>query len=262
MSLGTVTSIEDVAEFEHDPQDFYDGLPQASQDLWDAIAAKGWTPGHISLGFVADKDGLQIGPFESIAGLYSCVNAEEDGLPKNDANEDESEEGSIFGGALPEDAEVVDGVAYLPDDEEGPEPSGALCGTPSPDNDGRYCRLDMGHRGDCILSQPPSLEDVGVEIDEDHKGNVYLPGVKPLVDATLATAAGDFFAANTDWKDAGKLRKEKLDTLSTVANLKRDLFRPDPDNSNSLIYHAGGLLIRIAKEQKTTVSVEADDDGK
>lgn len=246
MSLGTVTSIEDVAEFEHDPQDFYDGLPQASQDLWDAIAAKGWTPGHISLGFVAEKDGLQIGPFESISQLYSNVMTAEG-------------EGSIFGGALPEDAEVVDGVAYLPDDEEESEPSGALCGTPSPDNDGRYCRLDMGHRGDCILSQPPSLEDVGVEIDEDHKGNVYLPGVKPLVDATLATAAGDFFAANTDRKDAGKLRKEKLDTLSTVANLKRDLFRPDPDNSNSLIYHAGGLLIRIAKEQKTTVSVEAEE---
>lgn len=256
MSLGTVTSIEDVAEFEHDPQDFYDGLPQASQDLWDAIAAKGWTPGHISLGFVADKDGEQLGPFESIAGLYSCVNgAEEEQFFATDSTEKEP----VFGGALPEDAEVVDGVAYLPDDEDEPEPSGALCGTPSPDNDGRYCRLDMGHRGDCILSQPPSLEDVGVEIDEDHKGNVYLPGVKPLVDATLATAAGDFFAANTDRKDAGKLRKEKLDTLSTVANLKRDLFRPDPDNSNSLIYHAGGLLIRIAKEQKTTVSVEAEE---
>lgn len=236
MSLGTVTSIEETTDFEHDPQDFYDGLPQASQDLWDAIASKGWTPGHISLGFVADKDGLQIGPFESISQLYSNVIAAEDGEDLTTEDTESTEE----------------------------ESSGALCGTPSPDGDGRYCRLDMGHRGDCILSEPPSLDDVGVEIDEDHKGNVYLPGVKPVVDASLATAAGDFFAANTDWKDAGKLRKEKLDTLSTVANLKRELFRPDPDNSNSLIYHAGGLLIRIAKEQKTTVSVEADDekDGK
>ena len=251
MSLGTVTGIEEIGDaveqFEQDPQDFYDGLPQASQDLWDAIAAKGWTPGHISLGFVADKDGLQIGPFESITGVYSNVNAAE------------GEVGSSLGSLSSLSEDDSDDSQHSTDSTNSPT---ALCGTPSPKDDGKYCRLEMGHRGDCILSQPPSLEDVGVEIDEDHKGNVYLPGVKPVVDASLATAAGDFFAANTDWKDAGKLRKEKLDTLSTVANLKRDLFRPDPDNSNSLIYHAGGLLIRIAKEQKTTVSVEADDDGK
>lgn len=97
---GTAVAVES-----REPADFYDGLPQASQDIWDAIAAKGWTPGHISLGFVADKDGEQLGPFESIGDLYSCVCGaiEEDFFATNDANGGESEEEPIVGEIVDED---------------------------------------------------------------------------------------------------------------------------------------------------------------
>lgn len=104
-----------------------------------------------------------------------------------------------------------------------------------------------------------ATSDVEVtELDEDHKGNTYLPGVKPIIDPQLASVAGDYFAANTEWKDAGKKRTEKKAALDAVVMTKRHLFHPDPDNSNSLIYHAGGLLIRMAKETATAITVEID----
>ncbi len=123
-------------------------------------------------------------------------------------------------------------------------------------------RVEAGPSGIADNSTSDEGEkEATVEIDEDHKGNTYLPGVKPVVDQQLADAAGAFHADDVAWSEAGKKRKASQAAISAIAELKRGLFRPDPDNSNSLIYHAGGLKIRIAKESKTKVTVEEEKDG-
>jgi len=228
MGLGTVTGIEEAEAFEHDPQDFYDELPQASQDLWDAVAAKGWTPGHVSLGFIADKPGEdQLGPLESISGLWEAVaELQSAGVPETENSE-------------------------TPNSENSATRSPVYCGTPSPAEDGTFCRLELGHEGPCSTTEV-------VEVTEDHKGNRFFEGFGPVVDVQLAEAAGRFHADNNDWKEAGKRRKESQTALDAVVEIKRDLFKQDPDNTHSLIYHAGGLLIRIAKESKTKVTVEEE----
>jgi len=271
---GTAVAVES-----REPADFYDGLPQASQDIWDAIAAKGWTPGHISLGFVADKDGEQLGPFESIGDLYSCVCGaiEEDFFATNDANGGESEEEPIVGEIVDEDPcgvndddaisdEVVDEIrghligdfdfSTSDEDEKDAQASpAALCGTPGPKGDGKYCRQAIGHEGKCVPEQPPSVE---IEIDEDHNGNRYLDGIKPVVDKDLKAAAFEFRAFDEEWSEAGKKRSAAKAALETFAFKKKDLFHVDPNNSKSLIYQVGGLLIRQARESKTVVSVEVE----
>lgn len=112
-------------------------------------------------------------------------------------------------------------------------------------------------------SEPADADDsLEVELDEDHKGNTYLPGAKPVVDRQLADAAGKYFADNTEWKDAGKKRTDSKSALDAIVATKRHLFYEDPDNTKSMIYKAGGLIIRIAKEQKTVVSVETEKETK
>lgn len=114
---------------------------------------------------------------------------------------------------------------------------------------------------DTLVAEGPVTDPPVIELTEDHRGNTFLPGAGPIVDEQLAKAAGDYFARNSEWKDAGEKRKAAKDNLSTIAEMKKDLFKPDPDNSNSLIYHAGGMLIRIARETKQNVTVEIEDEG-
>ncbi len=205
------------------PNELYDSLPQTSQDCWDRIGSFGFRPDKDDNGeWVAleTQGDTIIGPCKSLSELGAKVEAL--GLVAGE-QEDLTTEGT-----------------------EGTETGKTLA--------------DYAHASDDIENQATDDDAAVVEIDVDHKGNTYLPGVKPVVDVQLAKAAGDFFAANTEWSDAGKVRTEKKSALDTIVGMKRDLFTQDPDNTNSLIYHAGGLKIRIAKESKTKVTVEEESD--
>jgi hypothetical protein len=222
----TETAVATAADEIVEP-DIYDSLGQTGQDVWDLIGSYGFRPDKDTdaagetVWFALETQGDRvIGPFKSLSALGLAV-------------EDETGDGRReTGDAEPEVVENVAEKKTLAD----------------------YATSFEGE------NQATEVDSVEVEIDEDHKGNTYLPGVKPIVDEQLAQLAGAFHADNNDWKDAGKKRKGSLAALEAGAAIKRSLFHQDPDNDNSLIYHAGGLKIRIAKESKTKVTVEEDED--
>lgn len=94
------------------------------------------------------------------------------------------------------------------------------------------------------------------EMTEDKDGNPYISGLAPLVDRQLTDAACAEFADKEAWKEAGKKKKGSKDALDAIAQMKKHLFRQDPDNSSSLIYNAGGIVVRMAKEFTTKISTE------
>jgi len=95
-------------------------------------------------------------------------------------------------------------------------------------------------------------------IEADTKGNRYLPGTEPIVDEEIAAAAGKYHALKTERVGLLSQELDAKDELITVCHRKSDLFKPDPDNSNSKIYKVGDLIIRIANEWKEKVTTEID----
>ena len=94
------------------------------------------------------------------------------------------------------------------------------------------------------------------KLTQNSKGDKYLPGMEPVVDKDLAAAITTEFADKRAWNDAGKKKKESKMALEAMAKAKRELFRPDPDNSDSLIYRAGDILCRIKKDFTVAVKTE------
>lgn len=94
------------------------------------------------------------------------------------------------------------------------------------------------------------------KLKTDSKGNRYLDGMEPVVDRDLADAIVAEYTDKRAWNDAGKKKKESKMALEAMVRAKRDLFRPDPDNSDSLIYRAGDILCRIKKDFTVSVKTE------
>lgn len=94
------------------------------------------------------------------------------------------------------------------------------------------------------------------KLKADSKGNRFLEGMEPVVDKDLAAAITTEYADKRAWNDAGKKKKESKMALEAMAKAKRELFRPDPDNSDSLIYRAGDILCRIKKDFTVNVKTE------
>lgn len=217
------------------PDEYYDTLSQTAQDTWDAIASYGWTPQQGDIGFYATENGTEtvIGPFPYLGRLLTEVQIQ-----------------------VGQNLLSADG----PPPDEGEEPHAAdLAADDADDADKETIEREVVDSPDSQDSQdsPDSLQ---TELTQDAKGNVYLPGTGPIMDQQLADAAGKFHAANTEWKDAGKRRKDAKTELAAICGIKEDLFKPDPDNSNAMIYHAGGLTIRIAEETKETLEVEIEEE--
>lgn len=99
-------------------------------------------------------------------------------------------------------------------------------------------------------------ENLEIELEEDGKGNAYLPGTAPIVDQHIANAAGKAKAINTEWKEAGKKRKMAYDELIVLCHTKEHLFKPDPENTHAKIYKVGGFIIRLKNETKEKVEVD------
>jgi len=102
-------------------------------------------------------------------------------------------------------------------------------------------------------SEPVADEIV---LTEDAKGNTYLPGTEEIVDKTLANAVLEEYADKEAWKEAGKKKLTSKNALEAIAAAKRHLFYPDPNNSKDLIFKAGGVTCRIAKEFTVQVKTE------
>lgn len=221
--LGTVTGIETAVDGVSEPQELYDTLTETEQGVFDLIGAMGFKP---------DKDdagrwvGLSIsgddliGPVGTLSKLHKAV---EDFVESFDLGVD--------------DTPLTDALLAAEDlTTEGTED------------------------GDSEGSDDSETLEAQVELTEDHRGRVFLPGTGPIVDQQLADAAGEFLAADIEWKDAGKRRTTAQQALRTTAGLKKDLFTPDPDNSNAVIYHAGGITIRISKTEKEEIKCFSDEE--
>lgn len=113
--------------------------------------------------------------------------------------------------------------------------------------------------GELLAEVQQSLDNSDeVEIYEDEKGP-RLPGVPLVADQQILTAAGKFKAIATEWAEKGKERKAALDDLKAICHAKPHLFKPDPNNSNAKIYHAGGMTIRVSRQDKEKIEVELDE---
>lgn len=147
---------------------------------------------------------------------------------------------------------------------------GALGFTPDKTDDGKWVALsqhDDTKIGPCeslsvlsgeVLRHVGELSSDEIEIYEDAKGP-RLPGIPLVADQQIVTAAGKFKAISNEWSDKGKERKTALDELKAICNAKPHLFKPDPNNSNAKIYHAGGMTIRIKNDMKQKVEVDLDE---
>lgn len=109
-----------------------------------------------------------------------------------------------------------------------------------------------------VIRQVGESSSDEIEIYEDAKGP-RLPGIPLVADQQVVTAAGKFKAISNEWADKGKERKAALDDLKAICNARPHLFRPDPNNSNAKIYHAGGMTIRIKNDHKQKVEVDLDE---
>jgi len=275
------TAVATEAEFEQDPQDFYDGLPQASQDLWDQIGGWGYEIEHADgIGFTAtnrtDRQDF-FGPIEKLSELYREVQAAVEGRDEMNSRKEEEPELATEGTEANDledhiNAQVIDDGGHYPDDpvddsgEEHPadltnaKTSTVYCGTPSPKDDGKFCRLDLGHEGACKMTRPVDPDAV-VELAANSKGQVYLPGQAPIVDQQIADAAGKYHAIKTERVALTAKETAARDELVAICHIKPELFTSDPDNTNSKIYKVGDLVVRISEEKKEKITTEVEHDG-
>jgi hypothetical protein len=104
-------------------------------------------------------------------------------------------------------------------------------------------------------------EDSETLIEEDTRGNRYLPGTEPIVDKEIAAAAGKYHALKTERVELLAKELDAKDELIGICHTKSELFKPDPDNSNAKIYKVGDLVVRIQNEWKEKITTEIDRKG-
>lgn len=115
---------------------------------------------------------------------------------------------------------------------------------------------------DPLEDQSSKIEDQSeeVELEADSQGRTFLPTMAPIVDQQVADAAGKYHAIKTERVALTARETAARDELVAICHIKPELFKADPDNSNSKIYKVGDLVIRISNEvkEKITTEVEAD----
>jgi len=101
-----------------------------------------------------------------------------------------------------------------------------------------------------------------VELEENSKGERYLPGTAPIVNQELAAAIGKYHAIKTDRVGLTNKEKEAKDELIALCHIHEKLFVPDPDNDDAKIYRAGDLVVRVSvkktEEVKTEIATSED----
>lgn len=135
---------------------------------------------------------------------------------------------------------------------------GSLGFRPDKDEKDRWIALSM--KGDDKFGPCTTLADLAEEVQafadkadetlltEDHKGNPYLPGAEEVVDKQIAAAAGKYHSVKMERCELSRQETVAKDELVEICHAKRHLFKADPENSNSKIYRAGGIIVRIKNE--------------
>lgn len=110
------------------------------------------------------------------------------------------------------------------------------------------------------LTEPPGTEEPEpekkgkvVKLNANTKGQKYFDGMQPEVDPDLKRAALEEYADKQAWNEAGKKKKVSKVALEAIVRTKKHLFKPDPDNSDKLIYSVGDIDIEMAKDVSVTV---------
>lgn len=100
------------------------------------------------------------------------------------------------------------------------------------------------------------------ELETDSKGNRYLPGTAPRVNAQLATAALEHYRVKTARMELTKEEKEKKTKLIDISKLHKELFKKN-EETGKLVYMAGDVEVEWIHEEKDDVKTKligGDDD--
>lgn len=208
-----------------EPKDAYDKLPQAEADAHDSIAAHGFRPERSGVGWAAEPVSENTAGFERTPPFPTLVELEKHVL-------------KLFVQGPPDFSMIDDG------DKDG-------------ESDGGDELDDVAG----IIDGEPVLDDEAsqIELETDTNGQGYMPGMAPVVDEHIASAAREAKALNNEWKEAGKKRTKAYTELAAICHTKPHLFTPDPENSNARIYRIGDLVIRLKNEVKEKVEVDEID---
>lgn len=124
-----------------------------------------------------------------------------------------------------------------------------------------------------IKSSEPQSEDDGdapaedlpegfEELKSDSKGNAYLPGTAPIVNAELNAAAHDHFEKKSTRMEWTEKEKEAKDVLTLLSHKYEELFKTDTDTGKKT-YRAGDIIVELIVEEKenvkTRMATEDDD---
>jgi hypothetical protein len=146
--------------------------------------------------------------------------------------------------------DLIGSLGYRPDKTENEE--WIALSTKGEDKIGPF--VTIAELGEAVQTHVDKADEVLLEADV--KGNRYLPGVEEVVDSQIAAAAGKYHAIKTDRVAMTAKEIAAKDELTEICHAKRHLFKADPDNSNSRIYKAGGIVVRISNEWKEKISTE------
>jgi len=109
---------------------------------------------------------------------------------------------------------------------------------------------------DATAEDRTELNENEILLDADPDGNRYLPGAEEIVDKEIAAAAGEYHSIKTDRVALLAKEIDAKEFLADVCHKKKDLFKTDPDNTDSKIYRVGRLIIRVKNEWKEQITTE------
>ena len=203
----------------------------------DELADLGFRGDHLKSGWVASEmlGDRRVGPFDTLDQLVVAVREEvqKTGVPTADGFETVNLDEPIAGDEMDRIEEII-GEADEGYHEDGPEL----------DED----ELDEDVFSDGFSEAEEEAESETVELKADSRGNRYMPGMEPQVNKELTDAVGKYHAIKTERVALTRKEIEARDELKVAAERHANLFVPDPDNSDCMVYRAGDLICR----RKTT----------
>lgn len=139
-----------------------------------------------------------------------------------------------------------------------------------PDRDEKLRWFALSTTADKKIGPKPTLSDLAIAVQEaapdadsnviklptNSKGDRFLEGMEPIVDAEIAKAAGEYHALKNEHGDATRRLKTAKDDLAVICHSKKDLFKTDPENTADKIYKVGDIVIRMHNEFTEKITTE------
>lgn len=144
---------------------------------------------------------------------------------------------------------------------------GGLGFRPDKDESGQWVALSISgddKHGPCeslsalaaVVQNAANNNDDLIVLEKDHEGNPYLPGAEEVVDRLLAEAAGKYHSIKLERTALSAKETDARNELAELVHAKKSLFKVDPDNTDSKIYKAGGIIIRVKNEWSEKITTE------